>query len=183
MREIFTVFDIFRTISYPSERLPHLLTLESIDFVSAEDEYLAVVIDKPTSVSSLKGRGIDVVDGSGYAGGSERAGFCFEHVAVIILSRHGVAVCRTAIQTGHRKRESCGLCALRSAIARRCIECEGGQLSLRIEDQRADHIDVLVFDHQFIRRSTGNLRPCDISGSFRRCNGGGCYISRLRSYW
>ena len=73
--------------------------------------------DKPTSVSSLRGRGIDVVDGSGYAGGGECAGLCFEHVAVIILSRHGVAVCRTAIQTCNGKREACGLCALRSVIA------------------------------------------------------------------
>ena len=43
MREIFTVFDIFRTISYPSERLPHLLTLQRIGLISAEDEDLAIM--------------------------------------------------------------------------------------------------------------------------------------------
>ena len=30
----------FRTISYPSERLPHLLTLQRIGLISAEDEDL-----------------------------------------------------------------------------------------------------------------------------------------------
>ena len=44
-----------------NEGLLYLLALEGICLLSAEDEELAVEEDKPTSVSSLKGRGFDLV--------------------------------------------------------------------------------------------------------------------------
>ena len=45
-----------------NEGLFYLLALEGICLLSAEDIDLAVEEDKPTSVSSLKGRGFDLVD-------------------------------------------------------------------------------------------------------------------------
>lgn len=71
-------------------------------------------------------------------------------LAIRVLGGNGQIIRCPLLQAGNGKREAGNLRLLRSIALCRSMESDGSQLSLRIENQRADYVAVFVFDNEFI---------------------------------
>ena len=97
----------------------NFLPSEGIGFVPAENEDLTVMEDKPTSVSSPKGRGcfFDARRDT-FACRGELSGIGGNGLVIGIFSGYAIAVLRVAIETRYRELQAvCGHNGCRSVVS------------------------------------------------------------------
>ena len=146
-------------------RLFHFLSLHGVGLTIAKDENLTIFYH----LCTLYFVTLYILYAFRIIGVERNSGFLNSISAIIFCGKSQVVAC-TAIQTGNTEGETCALCLCRYTITRWCVESNRGQLTIGIEDKRANDVSIFVFDNQFVSCRTINGRPNNIGFVFRRSN-------------